>query len=190
MATFENAIGTILEHEGGFVNHPNDPGGATNFGISLRFLADYPEVGDFNQDGVVDVQDIANMDVEQAMLIYRMFWWDKFKYGRINDQTIATKVFDFSVNMGASRAHKLLQAALNNAFGLNLDVDGVLGNASIAAINACMDGDDEQRLLETYCMEAWGFYQRLIANNPKFKAFEKGWKRRAFSVGQANSVNG
>ena len=188
MATFESAIPVILEHEGGFVNHPNDPGGATNFGISLRFLADYPEVGDFDQDGDVDVEDIANMTVEQAMLVYRMFWWDKFRYDRINDQTIATKVFDFSVNMGASRAHKLLQSALNKAFGLDLTVDGILGNASISAINVCQDGDEEQVLLEAYCMEAWGFYQRLIANNSRFKVFERGWKKRAFSIGQANSV--
>ena len=188
MSTFEHAIPLVMRHEGGFVNHPNDPGGATNFGVSLRFLADHPEYGDFDQDGDVDVHDIANMTLEQAQLIYRVFWWDKFGYGRINDQTIATKAFDFSVNMGAKRAHVLLQRALNKAFSLRLTVDGILGNASIGAINACLDGDQEQQLLTAYCNEAWGFYQRLIANNSKFRVFERGWKRRAYSISVANSV--
>jgi lysozyme family protein len=187
MSTFEDAIPAILQHEGGYVNHPNDPGGATNFGVSLRFLADHPDMGDFDGDGDVDVEDIRNMSVEQAAEIYRQLWWDKYGYGRIIDQTIATKVFDLSVNMGAKRAHILLQTALNNAFGLNLTVDGVLGPASIGVINSCTD-DDEQTLITAYCDEAFGFYQRLIAKNPKFKAFEKGWKRRAYSVGTANAL--
>lgn len=188
MSTFERAIPHILKHEGGWVNHPNDPGGATNFGVSLRFLADYPNVGDFDGDGDVDAQDIKNMTVEQAMMIYKMFWWDKFGYGRINDQTIATKVLDLSVNMGSVRAHKLLQAALNKAFSLRLTVDGILGNASISTINAAMDGDQEQTLLTAYCDEAWGFYQRLIAGNPKFKVFEKGWRNRAYAISKSNLI--
>ena len=188
MSTFEKAIPHILKHEGGWVNHPNDPGGATQFGISLRFLADHPEVGDFDHDGDVDAQDIKNMTVEQAMTVYKMFWWDKFRYGSINDQTIATKVLDLSVNMGASRAHKLLQTALNKAFGMRLTVDGILGNASFSTLNAITDGGQEQVLLTAYCDEAWGFYQRLIAGNSKFAVFANGWKKRAYSISKANSV--
>jgi lysozyme family protein len=187
MASFEKAIPVILQHEGGYVNHPNDPGGATNFGVSLRFLAEHPELGDFDGDGDVDVEDIRNMTEADAQKVYRVMWWDKYGYGRIIDQTIATKVMDLSVNMGAKRAHILLQTALNNAFGLKLTVDGVLGPASFSVINSCTD-DTEQTLLTAYCNEAFGFYQRLIAKNPKFKAFEKGWKKRAFSVGTANQL--
>lgn len=188
MATFEKAIPIILAHEGGYVNHPNDPGGATNFGISLRFLADHPSVGDFNDDGAVDVQDIRNMTVEDAMMIYKMFWWDKFKYGNINDQTIATKIFDFSVNMGAHRAHVLLQTALNNAFSLQLTVDGILGRASFGTLNEIMDGGQEQVLIDAYNNEAWGFYQRIMVRNPKLKVFERGWRNRAFAISKANSI--
>lgn len=188
MATFENAIDVILRHEGGFVNHPNDPGGATNFGISLRFLAEHPEDGDFDGDGDVDVQDIMNMDPQQAAELYRKYWWDKYGYGRINDQTIATKIFDHSVNMGAKRAHILLQTALNKAFGLNLTVDGVLGKASFSAINMCTDGEEEQILLSAFCDEVWGFYDRLIKGNSKYKPFERGWKRRAYEMCGANEL--
>lgn len=188
MANFEKAIDVILRHEGGYVDNPNDPGGATNFGISLRFIADYPDYGDVNHDGKVDAKDIRQMTVENAKDIYRHFWWDKYGYGRIVDQTIATKVFDFSVNMGASRAHKLLQQAMNKAFGLRLVVDGILGNASYGTLNAITDGKEEQQLLNAYSDQAWEFYQGLIKNNPKLAVFQKGWKNRAYSINTANSI--
>ncbi len=190
MSTFEKAIGVILKHEGGYVNNPNDNGMATNFGVSLRFLQSQPiQVGDFDHDGDVDAEDIKNMTVQDATSIYRTFWWDKFRYSLIEDQTIATKVFDLSVNMGAVRAHKLLQTALNNQFALRLTVDGVIGNATLNCINnAFSSNSNEQLLLTAYCNEAWGFYQRLIAGNSKFQVFERGWKIRAFALIQANSI--
>lgn len=189
MADFDLAIGAILENEGGYVNNPNDSGGATNFGVSLRFLADYPDYGDFNRDGIVDVADIKSMTVEDACVIYKDLWWNKYGYGRIDDQTIATKVFDLAVNMGAKRAHILLQSALNKAFGLRLETDGILGPATIRVLNACTDGDEEQTLITAYCDEAYGFYQRLIAKNPKYRVFDKGWKRRAYAIRTANEFD-
>lgn len=191
MAKFEPAIKILLQHEGGYVNHPNDPGGATNWGVSLRFLQDQPlRIGDFDGDGDIDVEDIANMTIEDAKKVYDECWWTKYKYGSIVDQTIATKVFDFSVNMGAPRAHKLLQAAMNKAFSTKLSVDGVLGPASFKLINAIGDGDEEQELLTAYCNEAWDFYQAIARNNPKLKVFLKGWKNRAYSLNKSNSIVG
>lgn len=189
MADFDKAIPLLLMHEGGYVNNPNDPGGATNYGVSLRFLQDHPEAGDFDNDGKVDAEDIANMTVDDAKAIYKQFWWDAFNYGNINDQTVATKVFDLSVNMGAKRAHILLQTAIDKTFGLNLTCDGVLGPASLRVLNSITDGDQEQQLISAYCDETWAFYQRLIANNPKLSVFQKGWKNRAYSISVANSVS-
>lgn len=189
MATFEKAIPLILKHEGGLTDHKSDPGGITNFGISLRFLKDFPELGDIDGDGDVDAEDIRNLTVTEAMEIYNKVWWVTYKYGRIVDQTIATKVLDFAVNMGAKRAHILLQQALNKAFGLRLTADGVLGPATFSVINAIDDGADEQRLLTAYCDEAWGFYQRLIAKRPELGVFKNGWRNRAYSIKVANSVS-
>ena len=188
MSNFDKAIKVILRHEGGYVNNPNDNGANTNHGITIGFLQGWGDLGDFDHDGDVDVQDIKNMTEEQATAIYKKTWWDMYKYDRITDLTIATKIFDFSVNMGASRAHKILQTALNNAFGLKLTVDGIIGNTTIAIINAVKDGSGEQQLIDAYSDEAWGFYQPLIANNPKFQVFEKGWKYRAYSIKTANSI--
>lgn len=187
MSNFESAVKVVLKHEGGWVNNPNDPGGATNFGISLRFLAEHPELGDFDHDGDVDSEDIRNMKVEDAKMVYKKEWWDKFKYESIVDQTLATKIFDMSVNMGAKRAHILVQTALNKAFGLKLSVDGVLGPATFSVINNCTD-DTEQTLMTSICDEQWGFYQRLIAGKPSLGVFSKGWKNRAYELSKANSV--
>lgn len=189
MSTFDKAIGIILKHEGGYVNHPSDPGGVTNYGISLRFLADYPNIGDFDHDGDVDAEDIRIMTINDASQIYRTAWWDKFKYELISDQTIATKVFDYSVNMGAKRAHILLQRALNRAYGLKLAEDGVIGPNTRNVINSAVDGSGEQTLIDAYSQVAWEFYQGLITANPKLGAFAKGWKNRAFSISVANSIS-
>jgi lysozyme family protein len=71
MAVFETAIDVVLRHEGGFVNNVHDSGGATNFGISLRFLRDYPGDGDFDGDGDVDIDDIRKMTLTDAKRVYR-----------------------------------------------------------------------------------------------------------------------
>lgn len=185
MAEFNQAIGVILEHEGGLVDHPNDPGGITNFGVSLRFMRsslgqdnnnDGHLDGDFDHDGDIDADDVKKMSVTQAIDIYKRYWWDKFHYGLIDDQRIATKVFDMSVNMGAQRAHKITQTAINSVVGYNkLQVDGILGVKSISVINDL----DNKELLKALCREQLGFYQRLVKSNAKFSSFIKGWTRRA-----------
>lgn len=189
MADFDKAIKVVLQHEGGYVNNPNDPGGVTNYGISLRFLAQHPNEGDFNQDGHVDAEDIASMTWEQAKKVYCAFWWDPFKYSLIPDQTIATKVFDFAINMGATRSHMLLQQSLNSTYDVKLTCDGVLGPASMRVLCAVADGDEEQKLLKAYSDAAWAFYQSLIAKNPKLVVFQKGWKNRAYAICSANSMS-
>lgn len=187
MADFSKAISMIMAHEGGLVNNKNDPGEITNFGISLKFLKSHIEE-DVDKDGDIDAQDILKLTREQAVHIYKTQWWDKYNYGAILDQTIATKIFDFAVNMGASKAHSLMQTSLNNAFSLKLSCDGVLGPATIHTINCIHDGDEEQILITEYCNTVWSFYQSLIRKNPKLKVFEKGWKNRAFDINTSNSI--
>lgn len=187
MADFNKAIPYILKNEGGFVDHPNDPGGATNMGISIRFLKDLPlEFADIDGDGDVDRQDIENMTKEDAVQLYRVKFWDNQPYGKIIDDTIAAKVFDLAVNMGPSRAHTLLQAALNEAFDLNIPTTGKFGPITLQAVNAIKDGGEEQKLLTAYSEQAWGFYQRLIQNKPNLAVFRNGWKNRAYALSKAN----
>jgi lysozyme family protein len=181
MSSFERAIPIVLVHEGGYVNDPADPGGATNFGVSLRYLIScgglkfHPEL-DLNHDGKLDYLDIRAMSKDQAVAVYRRDWWDAEHYGNIADDDCATKVFDLSVNMGHIRAHKLAQTACR-ACGQNILPDGKLGPLSIAAINHC----------EPLCFlfhirdNAALFYRSLAARNPKLSKFLPGWLRRAYS---------
>lgn len=173
---FNSAVAVVLEHEGRFSDDKNDPGGATDYGISLRFLKTYGI--DINDDGQINIMDIKSLTKDKAKQIFKQYWWDKFHYEAINSLYIATKVFDMAVNMGASQAHKLVQRACNQC-GHNLVVDGILGGKSLGAINEIsLHGREEDLKYEIQDEQKW-FYEHIAEANPKLKVFLKGWLRRA-----------
>ena len=137
MSNFEKAVEKVLEHEGGYVDHKDDPGGATNYGISLRFVKQSTGIDlDVDGDGDIDADDIKAMTPEQAKEIYKTEFWEKYGYDKIEDENVATKVFDMCVNMGPRQAHKLVQRASNAATNSkDLVEDGILGNKSFEAVN-------------------------------------------------------
>lgn len=160
MSNFDEAIKTVLRHEGGYVNNPADPGGETKYGISKR---SYPNL------------DIKNLTSERAAAIYKADWWDRFRYETIDDQRVATKIFDMSVNMGSKQAHKLLQRAVNAAGG-SIEVDGMIGPQTLAAVNAvpaCC-------VMSALKAEQAAYYRLIIEKNSALKTFEKGWMIRAY----------
>jgi lysozyme family protein len=159
MAIFEAAIGTVLKHEGGYVNHPSDPGGETNFGISKR---QYPDL------------DIKKLTQAQAAAIYKRDYWGRF--GEIYDQDLATKVFDLSVLCGTRTTIRMLQSSVC-ACGHVIDIDGVLGQGTLCAVNAIPPGE----LLSTFRDEAVEHFTRLVKNNAKLEPFYRGWIDRATS---------
>ena len=182
MAEFGSAFAKVIELEGGFVDHPDDPGGATNFGISLRFLQtqDDIELGDIDGDGDIDYDDIKKMTLQDAAKLYKKHWWDKFGYEQISDQGVANKLFDMSVNMGAKQAHKLLQRAINCVLGQNaLTDDGLLGPKTSQAMGIALQ--QPLALLAALRAQQGGFYRLLVAKNSKFKVFLNGWLARAIS---------
>ena len=114
MTAFEHAVAFVLDHEGGLVENPVDPGGLTNHGISQRA---YPTL------------DIRALTREQATELYRVDYWLAC---RCNDlpPAVAILVFDAAVNQGSATAAKLLQRALD------VSDDGVIGPATLARANA------------------------------------------------------
>lgn len=179
MSSFELAIPIILAHEGPFVDDPQDPGGATNFGISLRFLKGLTNrhkqlisVYDADQNGVIEQQDIRQLTRNAAINIYKTYWWDCYKYSEISDQKIATKIFDLAVNMGSKVAHICLQRALRSSIGVDFPEDGKLDSKIFHTINNA----HPMVLLAALRSEAAGYYRSL-----KKPRFEKGWLRRAYS---------
>lgn len=158
--TFDAAVATVLEHEGGYVDDPHDPGGETKFGISKR---SYPKL------------DIAHLTEAQAAALYRTDWWDRYGYGRL-PASVGAKVFDLAVNMGPGTAHKMLQAACTDC-GHPLVEDGKLGPATIAAAAACDAGE----LLDELRERAVRHYEMIAHLHPRLAKYLNGWCRRAES---------
>ena len=176
---FKQALQMVLKHEGGFVDNKKDPGGATAYGVSLRFLK--ASGIDINLDGKIDISDINKLTPDNVDEIYRKYWWDKYRYGDIKNIDVATRIFDMAVNMGAIQAHKLIQKSINSMmpFGLTyLAVDGVLGAKSIKFINDIDDVDESKSFLDTIKLMAKKFYMGLVDQNPDLKIFLKGWLNR------------
>lgn len=175
---FQTAIERVLEHEGydRYTDDAADPGGATKWGISLRFLQGLGgDLGDVNADGAVNEGDVKGLTRHQAIDFYRAHWWDRYKYDRLHDPLTAIKVFDLAVNMGPGEAHRCLQRALR-AHHLLVTEDGVLGSKTRTAANAVV-GNSVAPALRS---EAAGFYRMLVAEHPRFKRFLGGWLNRAY----------
>lgn len=120
---FEKALDLVLYHEGGYVNDPDDPGGETNFGISKRA---YPYLN------------IKGLTKADAARIYKADYWDRGRYGMIDNREIACRAFDLGVNCGVSNSVKFLQQAwnlMNPSLLRGLAEDGIMGLKTANAIN-------------------------------------------------------
>jgi lysozyme family protein len=178
MKKYEWAFTVLAQHEGGFVDHSNDPGGATNYGVSLRWLKQ--EGIDIDNDGDVDEDDVRAITPSKSKQLYKKYFWEPAKCDEIKSYTIATKIFDCAVNMGQRQAYKIAQRAVNKVkSGSKLEVDGIVGSKTLKAINSLTSRD--YVLLDEMRKEQFKFYTKLISKNPDLKSFELGWRRRAMS---------
>ena len=187
MANFDIAMPKAFALEGGYVDDPNDPGGATKFGVSLRWLVTLKGFdklrgghaeGDINGDGVIDIEDVRALDKQSAAQIYKDEWWDKYRYGDITDQNIATKVFCTALNMGAGPANRMLQQCLI-AHGRPIEADGQLGPATMQALRYVIAKDGPNTILVAYRALQAAYYRNLVSHNPKLGKFLNGWLARA-----------
>ena len=176
MSNFEQAVKTVFENEGGLTDHPADPGGITNYGITLNVLREDGVFGDIDGDGDIDADDIRTLTIDQARAIYDRQWWERYGYGRIDNQWIATKLLDLSVNMGPRQAHIIAQRALL-ATGYPVKEDGILGAVTIEAINNCANKSGLHIAMRS---EAAGVYRLIVARKPALSVFLTGWLRRAY----------
>jgi len=158
-ANFEKALALVLEHEGGWVNHPKDPGGATMKGVTQAVYDAYRKLRGRG------VQSVKLISEEELRAIYKFQYWDKVQ-GDFLPVGVDYAVFDFAVNSGVSRAAKYLQAVLGVA------QDGQIGAKTLAAITS------PANTINALCDRRMGFLRNLKT----FLTFGKGWTRRVQGV--------
>jgi lysozyme family protein len=143
---FDRLIGKVLEHEGGYVCDPADPGGETKYGICKR---SYPAI------------DIKSLTLEQAKGIYYCEWWLRLRCNDIDNDQVAQKLLDTAVNVGKAAGVKILQKALCDV-GLKVAIDGVIGPKTLDAINRA----DPVTLLTAMRSQHAAHYHQIIERNP------------------------
>ena len=157
-ANFFKSLEMVLHHEGGFVDHPEDPGGATNKGITHKTYAD------FLGRPLEDVSELQNIPEEHVQQIYKNGYWDKVKGDELPGG-VDFCIFDWAVNSGPGRAAKALQKAVMVA------QDGAIGPMTLAAVSEYAPTE----IIESVTKSRIEFYKSLNT----FDTFGKGWLRRA-----------
>lgn len=152
MAQFDRLIGRVLAHEGGYVDHPKDPGGATNFGITERVAREWGYKGH-----------MRDLPREVAVAIYRQRYWERVQGDKLPD-AVAFQVLDAAVNHGTGNAIRWLQKAAGVA------EDGSIGPVTLAAVRKA-DPDDLVLMFNAIRLD---FYTSLTT----FATFGRGWTRR------------
>ena len=155
-SNYDKCLETILHHEGGYVNHPKDPGGETNLGVTKRV---YEEFG--------GTKDMKELTVEDVAPIYKKGYWDKMK-GDDLPSGLDLCVFDFGVNAGPGRSAKYLQTMIGTV------ADGGIGPNTLKAVDAYVEEHGIEKAVENFQEARQGYYEKLST----FDTFGKGWTRR------------
>jgi lysozyme family protein len=157
---WDDCFQMVLKHEGGFVNHPKDPGGMTNLGVTKA-------VWEIWLARAVTESDMRALTPEKVKPFYKAMYWDKIKGNQL-PSGVDYAAYDLAVNSGTGRAAKYLQQIAG------VTADGVIGPKSLEAINAC----DPEQTVQALCDMRLDFLKRL----PTFETFGKGWSRRVAEV--------
>jgi lysozyme family protein len=160
-SSYDEALRRLLVHEGGYSNHPSDPGGPTNFGITLRDYRKYLKPG-------ATAADVRRMKLADAQAIYRSKYWDALRCDQL-PAGVDYAVFDYGVNSGIGRSGKVLRRVLGLA-----DDSHVVTAAVIAAVHKCEPRD----LVVRICAERLRFLKALRT----WPVFGNGWARRVEEV--------
>lgn len=159
-STYDEALARLLVHEGGYGNHPSDPGGPTNFGITIADYRQYVKSG-------ATAADVRAMRADEAKAIYRQQYWNAMRCDEL-PAGLDYALFDFGVNSGIGRAVKMLQRLLG------LPGDGRMADTTIAAAKQRDAADSIARL----CDGRLAFLKALKT----WPVFGAGWGRRVAEV--------
>lgn len=163
---FNASLDRLLVHEGGYVNHPSDPGGETNLGITKRTYDAY------RRGKKLPIRSVRMITLDETRDIYKTQYWDKVD-GDFLPVGLDYVVFDGAVNSGPSQSIKWLQRALGAHY--KGQIDGLIGDQTHDAINSFRNMD---RLIAGVLERRLAFMQSLTT----WKTFGKGWSARVTSV--------
>ncbi len=149
---FSPLFDRLMEHEGGYVNNPNDPGGETNWGVTKQVAREYGYQGEMRQ-----------LPKSTANQIAEKLYWKAIQGGQM-DKSVAWQVVDAAYNHGNRNAVRMLQRAVG------VSDDGVLGDITLSAVN----GMDKNDVILRFNAERLEFYTKLKT----FSTFGRGWANR------------
>jgi lysozyme family protein len=159
-SNWQQAFEQMLASEGGYVNHPSDPGGMTNLGVTKRVWEEW--VGRESNE-----KEMRSLTPEMVAPLYKRKFWDACKCDEL-PTGVDYLVFDFAVNAGPGRSAKILQTAIG------VTPDGGIGPITLAAVKA----QDPVELIEKFSQAKEDFYRSLNT----FETFGKGWLNRVADV--------
>ncbi|MCB8820043.1 glycoside hydrolase family 108 protein [Microvirga rosea] len=160
--SFKQALVQVLAHEGGFVLHPVDPGGATHYGITRQTLSQA-------RGRPASIDDVRRLTRDEAAAIYRRFYWDKVR-GDDLSPGLDLAVFDLAVNSGPGRAALMLQEVVG------VVPDGIIGPRTLEAARDASPSD----LIRGLTRKRLAFLSGLAT----WPVFGRGWRRRVLAVEQ------
>ncbi len=161
---FPEALAHTLRFEGGWANHPSDPGGATMKGVTHKTYADY-------LGRAVSHDELRAIPDDHLADIYRKRYWDACRCDELPDG-LDLAVFDTAVNTGPAQAARLLQRIVG------VPADGAIGPKTIVAVNDYVEAHGLHELIEAYTEARQNFYRLL----PTYVHFGEGWRKRADGV--------
>ena len=161
LSQYETCVQLVLAHEGGYSNHPSDPGGPTNFGITIDDYRKYVKAD-------ASAADIKAMTLAEASRIYRIRYWNAQRCDDLS-AGVDYAIFDYGVNSGIHRSGRVLRRLL--------DLPAVSSLISEEVIAAAQQADACQ-LVARICDERLEFLRKLRT----WRVFGKGWSRRVADV--------
>jgi lysozyme family protein len=174
MQSVDEITAEIVDREGGYVNDPDDPGGATKYGVTIHTLR--------RVRGSASIEDVKALTIQEAMDIYKRYYFELTKINQL-PQPLQATVYDMQVNSGGN-AVKILQRIFRE-FGENVSVDGVLGPQSIAA-SVRVEEIAGGYLVDAYGIARRNYYFRLADRTSKSRKYARtraggkgGWIKRA-----------
>ena len=165
MADYKKLTPFVLKYEGGIVDDPDDAGGFTNKGVTLKTFRSV-----YGKDKTRE--DLINITDEQWGKIFKECYWDKFRADDIESQSVANMAVDWAYNAGVGTVAKKIQ----NIVGTK--PDGIVGSGTLKLINT----KDHKELFEQIKAARILFYKKLVEKKPSNEKFLKGWLNRTEAI--------